>query len=936
MMEYVGEHAFFGVLGDTLLAVSLAAALVSAVAYWMGHHFSDSLYKRIGRSGFWLHSLALIGAVLVLFIMLFNKYFEYDYVWKHANLSMPTRYIFSAFWEGQEGSFLLWSFWHVVLGNILLLTARKWENLTMLVVAGVQVLLGTMLIGVFIFDHKIGNSPFTLIRELPENVGLPWTMMPNYLSMEGFQDGRGLNPLLQNYWMTIHPPTLFLGYASTLIPFSFAVAGLWSGKLREWIKPALPWAFFSVAILGLGILMGGAWAYEALSFGGFWAWDPVENASLIPWLLMLGAAHLMLINQHKNRSLYTTLVLMLLAYVFVFYSSFLVHSGVLGDTSVHSFTGNGMMNQHLTLLLLIVALSAGLLMFRPRMRMWYVAGVLTSIILGFLFQAPVLAIVAFLALSIVMSIVAYNKFFAKPTKEESLWSREFWVFIGSLVLLLSAAQITLETSKPVWNLLAAPFAGPIMDLYSITGIEGFKALADGKLAMNSDRIAHFNKWQIPFAFIITFLVGFGQFLRYGKNDFLVFLRKISLALFIALGLTVFAGFRLDYRGEDFPLMILLFTTLFAIFANLDYFVRILKGRWDKAGSTVAHIGFGLLLLGALISTSRSEKISENGSRFNIERLSEDFKNNEDILLFKDDTTFMDPYFVSYDRRFRGSGSDSVNIYYNVDYFDKVQKNYHVGDMVMARGAIFIATVDHAPGPDFIMDQDKWQMVEDPRGLDMGEIDRWSPYKAGKKLFSLNPRIQINPEFGNVAEPSTKRYWNRDIYTHIRWAELEADTDDTGFRQAVEVKLGVGDTALIGNSTVRLNELSIVKDEDKAEYGLAANDLAVRARLAIRDELGEVTEMEPLYILRDSVLPIPDPVVDYEVGLRVKFEKIDPKEGKHTFLMAEHFSNRREFIVMQAIQFPMINILWIGIIVMFIGTVMAIRHRIRLAKNTKEK
>lgn len=126
------------------------------------------------------------------------------------------------------------------------------------------------------FDVRVGSSPFLLIRELPENLGLPWTNLPDYLTMiPQFKDGRGLNPLLQNYWMVIHPPTLFFGFASTLIPFAFAIAGLWTKRYKEWMEPALPYTFFGIAVLGTGILMGGAWAYEALSFGGFWAWDPV-------------------------------------------------------------------------------------------------------------------------------------------------------------------------------------------------------------------------------------------------------------------------------------------------------------------------------------------------------------------------------------------------------------------------------------------------------------------------------------------------------------------------------------------------------------------------------------------------------------------------------------------------------------------------------------
>ena len=112
--------------------------------------------------------------------------------------------------------------------------------------------------------------------------------------------GQGLNPLLQNYWMTIHPPTLFLGFASTAVPFCYAVAGLWTGKHKEWLKPVLPWALFSGAILGTGILMGGAWAYEALSFGGYWAWDPVENMSLVPWLILIAGIHTNLISKNTG------------------------------------------------------------------------------------------------------------------------------------------------------------------------------------------------------------------------------------------------------------------------------------------------------------------------------------------------------------------------------------------------------------------------------------------------------------------------------------------------------------------------------------------------------------------------------------------------------------------------------------------------------------
>jgi cytochrome c-type biogenesis protein CcmF len=932
MIEYVGEHLLFGRLGEVLVATSITAALLSAFAYFFAFKTSNDTFLRIARASFTLHSFALVGAAVTLFIMLFSKFFEYNYVWTHANTEMPMRYIFSCFWEGQEGSFILWSFWNVLLGNILLRTAKSFESLTMMMVSIFQVMLGSMFLGVYILDFKIGNSPFELIRELPDNIGLPWTLMPDYLEqIPEFSKGRGLNPLLQNYWMTIHPPTLFLGYASTLFPFAFAIAGLASGRLKEWIRPAIPWAFFSVSVLGIGILMGGAWAYEALSFGGFWAWDPVENASLIPWLTLVGAAHVMVVNQRKNVSQYAALFLTLITTVLVMYASFLVHSGVLGDTSVHAFTDNGMMRQHLFILLLLVAIPSCLMLFEKRLRLLYLGGIVLLIAVGWIFELEVAAIVAFLAMSIVMPILAYKKIFVKPEKEEPLWSREFWIFIGSMVLLLSAAQIALETSKPIWNILAQPFAGPLMDIYSVTNIDGFKSLAEGKLAPNTDRISHFNKWQIPFAFVITFLIAFTQFLRFGKSNFKQFAKRIGGSLTVALLITAAAATQLTYDGDEFILLILFFTTIFAILANLDYAVRILKGKFDSSGPSVAHIGFGLILLGALISTSRSEKISENASRFDIEQLSNDFKNNEDVLLFKHDTIMMGGYFVSYKER----SKEGINVYYKVEYFDAKPISYKSGDHVIARGVVMQAKNDHFPGADFILDQkDHWEVVQDPRGMILDSISRWAQYRPGEKLFDLNPRIQLNPEFGNVAEPSTKRYWNKDIYTHIRWAELEVDTDMAGFRSPTEVQLAIGDTALVGSTSVRLNQLSVVKDEEREKYRIAPNDLAVKARIGIKTPKGEVYEVEPLYILRDSILPVPDPVIQDESGMRVNFEKIDPVTGKHTFLVAERFSNRKEFIVMQAIQFPMINILWIGCIIMFLGTLMAIRHRIKISKKSK--
>ncbi len=223
---------------------------------------------------------------------------------------------------------MLWSFWHCVLGWVLIWRAKKWEAPVMTVVSFMQFCLATMLIGIYFFNAKVGSSPFVLLRN--EMKDAPIFSQANYLSF--VKDGNGLNALLQNYWMVIHPPILFLGFASTIVPFAYAIAGLWTKDHKGWTRPAIPWAAFSGAILGVGIMMGAAWAYESLTFGGYWAWDPVENASIVPWLVMIAGMHTNLIFKSSGYSLKSTYVFYILSFMLVLYSTFLTRSGILGDT----------------------------------------------------------------------------------------------------------------------------------------------------------------------------------------------------------------------------------------------------------------------------------------------------------------------------------------------------------------------------------------------------------------------------------------------------------------------------------------------------------------------------------------------------------------------------------------------------------------------------
>lgn len=923
-IAYAGEHLWAGRLGHFLTILSVTMALFAMVAYALHTRNKDAGWRTLGRLFFRIQSLAIIGIVGTLFIMLFNHWFEYDYVWKHSNTEMPLRYIASCFWEGQEGSFLLWAFWTMVLGNLLIWTAKDWEGPVMAVFALVQVFLATMLLGVYVLGAKVGSSPFMLIRELPENIGLPWTRMANYLTIiPQFADGRGLNPLLQNYWMVIHPPVLFLGFAATLVPFAFAIGGLWTKRLKEWITPALPWTFFGIGILGVGILLGGAWAYESLSFGGFWAWDPVENSSLVPWIILVGAGHLMLINQRKDTSLFSTYLFALVSFIMVLYSTFMTRSGVLGDTSVHSFTGEGMMAGLLLFMLSFIALSVYMLNQQRGDRLFYLGLSVVMLILGTALQVQVPAIILFGVVSTVMTVVAYRKGGFRRPDEEQILSREFWLFIGSLVLLLSAAQITFSTSMPVFNLLLEPFQGALESLHEATGWNWAHTLSELKLAPPVEAKAHFNKWQVPFAFLVVMLIAIGQYLAYGKTNSKKFYRSLAFSFITSLIITVLAVWALGYKMHEANLVALFFATVFATLANALYVPRVLKGRMAKSGPSIAHVGFALLLLGSVVSMSREEKISRNTSGPVLSYLNEDFSDREDMLLYIGDTVPIGEFYVT----FKGKHQDRVNLHYDMDYFRAVPTQYSAGDTVRVRNSLFVAKNDHAAGDQFLLDQPgHWEPLETFTRGELWRAPHWRPLEPGPKEFSLEPMVQLNPRFGNVAEPSTKHWAHRDLYTHIRYAKLDSASD--GYMPSRLYEKNVGDTIVTPTCVILIDSIRTVKDS--VTITRLGNDFDVYVlNMRVRDLYDEHRwfEAKPVVIYHNDQ---PVGSKGFEIPeLNVKFDLATVKGSKVGVEVSE-----REFVIMQAILFPGINILWIGVILMALGTFFSVWDRVRTARRKK--
>ncbi len=291
------------------------------------------------KLGFLFYSAGSIGILLALCTLLYlilNHDYSVAYVFSYSSSDLPIGFLISTLWGGQEGTFLLWAGFTVIMAFFLQKTAKSFERGTMTIVA--LFILSLLII-------MIKKSPFEL---------LPVAQL----------EGRGLNPLLQNFWMQIHPPIMFLGFAGVVFPFAFAITGLVERRYAEWSAAARRWTMFSWSALGVALILGGYWAYETLGWGGFWAWDPVENSSLIPWLFLTSQVHALFIKQTRKGMLRFSIVAVCLTFWSVLYGTFLTRSGVLADFSVHSFVDLGINAFLVVSLLTFVFLGLALLLWR--------------------------------------------------------------------------------------------------------------------------------------------------------------------------------------------------------------------------------------------------------------------------------------------------------------------------------------------------------------------------------------------------------------------------------------------------------------------------------------------------------------------------------------------------------------------------------------------
>ena len=616
-MEFEGEHLLPGRIGHFFVLLAFVASIISTIAYFTASRKIDLQEKKSWLNFARLAFITQLISAAIIFITIFyicaNHYFEYMYAYKHASKELEAKYLLACIWEGQEGSFLLWTIWHSVLGIFIMLRSKEWEAPVMTVISLAQFFLLLMLLGLYIGDVRLGSSPFTLTRN---EIAGPIFSQPNYLTF--IKDGVGLNVLLRNYWMVIHPPILFLGFASTIIPFAFAYAGIQSKRFGDWVTPALPWTLFSACVLGVGIMMGAKWAYESLSFGGYWAWDPVENASLVPWLILIAGLHTMVIYKATAHSLKASYLFAFLTFIFILYSTFLTRTGILGDTSVHAFTDAG---QAINVMILLFVAS---------------------------FTLP----------SIILLIVNLKKI-PSVQKEESTNSREFWMFIGSLVFFLAAMFIIAKTSVPVYNkIFGTSIAQPENVEFS------------------------YNKVIVLVAIIIGLLSAVTQYFKYKKTAPGYIFKKIAIptiaAAIITASLAVFYPLTYYKMGAGFlgAAYVALFAAIYSVIANGAYIWTGLHGKLKAAGGSIAHIGFALMLAGILISSANKKIISDNRVTGLFIRFAEDPKQKEDpmenLTLVRNEATRLGDYIVTYNKTSNNIEKDKTS--YHLDFEKKSNGN----------------------------------------------------------------------------------------------------------------------------------------------------------------------------------------------------------------------------------------------------------------------
>ncbi len=537
--------------GQLLIWYAFAANLISVVGFIGAVCGRVSLWHLALRS-YRLFTAAVLLAAVYLLYLFFTHDFSIKYVFEYSDRSLPLFYLLSAFWAGQEGTYLLWASVSALFGFLIIRHGGVYGRSAMAVYGMVNLFLLTMLVKI---------SPFGLLSFASE-------------------DGAGLNPLLQDPWMVIHPPVMFVGYAAAGVPFAITLAALITNDFSGWVRRVFPWQIVTAFMLGAGNILGGYWAYKTLGWGGYWSWDPVENSSFIPWFVALAVVHGLILQARTGALRKTNILLTILVFILVVYGTFLTRSGVLAEFSVHSF----------------VDLGANVFL------------------------------IGFMGLFVVGSLVLFFRSVRSVGGDAfsyNIYGRDFFLFASLLVLFLFAIVVLFGTSLPVttslftstpwaanpatYNVLALPFAILYALLLTMAPFAGTRFVP--------------RAWErkLVVSFIAAVIVSIGTNYMLAGPDVtstvLTVLTVVVVAMYsmrpemlrkLVPPVTAFvAGVLLCLiLNVRQPLYILFLAVVaMSVVANVVRVARMLPRGWRAAGGQVAHFGFGLMLIGVLASSA---------------------------------------------------------------------------------------------------------------------------------------------------------------------------------------------------------------------------------------------------------------------------------------------------------------------------------------------
>lgn len=577
------------IVGQISLAIALAMAIYSGVVSVIGIRNRLGQFLESGRRSMFSAFTALSIAMVLLSLALITKDYSLKYVAEHVSNSLPSFYAFSALWSGQAGSLLLWS-WLLTLFASIVILQNKNKNLELMpyvvaTLSGILIFFVSLLVFV--------TNPF-------ETLGFTVTQ------------GSGLNPLLQNPGMVFHPPSLYLGYVGFAIPFSFAIAALITRKLdTQWIISTRRWALFAWLALGVGNLIGAKWAYVELGWGGFWGWDPVENASFMPWLVATAFLHSVMIQERRDMLKIWNVSLIVFTFILTIFGTFITRSGLIA--SVHSFGQSQLGILFLGFLGLIIIFSTYFVYTRRKdLKSRYHLDSILSREASFLFN----------------NLILIGAVFA------ILW--------GTLFPMISEAVrgTKITVGAPFFNTITVPIGIALILLTGICPLISWRKTSASNFAKNFliPSIVFFS------SFIILFIAGIRGFYS---------LMAISLSIFVisTIILEFYRGTaaRMKYNNEN----------LFVGFKNLIFKYR------RRYGGYLIHIGMMVIFIGvtgATVFKVEKEKVLRKGDTLTIKNYKLTFLGTDDFKTSLAEK-FIATLRIEKDGKYIGIATPSKEYYY---------------------------------------------------------------------------------------------------------------------------------------------------------------------------------------------------------------------------------------------------------------------------------